>query len=443
MRAVFLAAGEGRRLRPNFNRPKPLVHLLGLSLIERNILSLRECGIKEFVIITGCYAGEIQNYIGNGEKLGVEIKYLHNEDWEPGNGVTAYTFHRDYRQDEKFILMMSDHLFSIDLLKDFIAGAQNIRQDEILLAADRRLEKVYDLDECTKVKAERNNALILGKKLGDFNAVDCGLFIGNGALLDALSKAISQGRYTLTDGVNILAGLRKVKLHFVEGQWIDVDDQASYHYAEKILLRSLVPAKDGFISRILNRRFSLSITRFLAQTRITPNQITFFSFLIAVAAAFCFAAGNPLCGGVLAQLSSIIDGVDGEVARLKFQKSNYGGLFDSVLDRYADFFIVIGMACAWYSATNSTTALLVSAAALAGMPMSMLFKEKYHSLTRKPFLPELHDGVFRYLPANRDGRLFIVMLGGIFNLLPATLIILAVVAHLQTFLRLYKVRKLI
>ena len=145
----------------------------------------------------------------------------------------------------------------------------------------------------------------------------------------------------------------------------------------------------------------------------------------------------------MAQLSSIIDGVDGEVARLKFQKSNYGGLFDSVLDRYADFFIVIGMACAWYSATNSTTALLVSAAALAGMPMSMLFKEKYHSLTGKPFLPELHDGVFRYLPANRDGRLFIVMLGGIFNLLPATLIILAVVAHLQTFLRLYKVRKLI
>ena len=103
MRAVFLAAGEGRRLRPNFNRPKPLVHLLGLSLIERNILSLRECGIKEFVIITGCYAGEIQNYLGNGEKLGVEIKYLHNEDWEPGNGITAYTFHRDYRQDEKFI----------------------------------------------------------------------------------------------------------------------------------------------------------------------------------------------------------------------------------------------------------------------------------------------------------------------------------------------------
>ena len=60
MRAVFLAAGEGMRPRPYFNRPKPLVHLLGLSLIERNILSLRECGIQEFVIITGCSAEEIQ-----------------------------------------------------------------------------------------------------------------------------------------------------------------------------------------------------------------------------------------------------------------------------------------------------------------------------------------------------------------------------------------------
>jgi CDP-L-myo-inositol myo-inositolphosphotransferase len=442
MRAVFLAAGEGKRLRPYFNRPKPLVHLLGLSLIERNILSLRECGIKEFVVITGCYTDEIQDYLGNGEKLGVEIKYLHSEDWELGNGVTAYTFHRDYRQNEKFILMMSDHIFGPDLLKTFIDESGNIKEDELLIAADRRLDKVYDLDECTKIKAKQDYALKLGKQLRDFNAVDCGLFIGTGALLDALSKAISQGRYTFTDGVNILAGSGKARLHFVNDFWIDVDDQDSYQYCEKILLQSLVSAKDGFISRHLNRRFSLRITRLLARTGITPNQVTIISFLTAVAAAFCFALGKNLCGGLLAQLSSIIDGVDGEIARLKFQKSSYGGLFDSILDRYADFVMVIGITYWWYSATNSPVALLVGAAALTGMPMSMLFKEKYHALTGKPFLPERYDGIFRYLPANRDGRLFVIMLGGIFNLLPAALVILAVVAHLQTFIRLYQARRL-
>lgn len=440
MRAVFLAAGEGKRLRPYFDRPKPLVHLLGLSLIERNILSLQECGIKDFVVITGCYAEEIQNYLGNGEKFGVNIKYLYNEDWELGNGVTAYTFRKDYRQDEKFILMMSDHIFGMDLLKAFLAEAQNIKENELLLAADKRLEKVYDLAECTKVKAEQGYAMKLGKKLCDFNAVDCGLFIGNGKLLNALSEAISKGCYALTDAVNILAGSGKVKLHFVNDFWIDVDDQASYHYCEKVLLQSLASAKDGFISRCLNRRCSLKITRFLARTRITPNQITVISFLIAAAAACCFALGKNLCGGLLAQLSSIIDGVDGEIARLKFQKSNYGGILDSILDRYADFLIVLGIAYSWYFTVNSPAVLLAAAAALTGMPMSMLFKEKFHSLAGKPFVPELYDGISRYLPANRDGRLFVIMLGGIFNLLPAALVFIAVVAHIQTFIRLYKAR---
>jgi len=147
MRAVLLAAGEGKRLWPHFQRPKPLVPLLGLPLIERNILSLRECGINDFVIVTGCYADEIRDYLGNGEKLGVRIKYLHNADWKLGNGSSAFTFHREYQQGEKFILMMSDHIFELDLIRSFIAKAKDIKEDELLLAADRRLEEVYDLQE--------------------------------------------------------------------------------------------------------------------------------------------------------------------------------------------------------------------------------------------------------------------------------------------------------
>jgi len=442
MRAVILAAGEGKRLRPHFSRPKPLVRLLGLSLIERNILSLRECGINDFIIITGFYSSEIQEHLGNGSKFGVNITYLHNTDWELGNGVSACTFRKDYRQGEKFILLMSDHVFEPEVLKAFVTEAPNLNEDELLLAADRRLKSVYNLEECTKVKAEQDFAIKLGKDLRDFNSVDCGLFIGTGALLEALSEAISQCRYTLTNAVNILAGRRKVKLHFVNGAWIDVDDLPSYRQAEKILLQSLVPSKDGLVSRVLNRRASLQITKFFARTSITPNQVTFLSFLISMASAVFFAVVHPLCGGLLAQLSSILDGVDGEIARLKFLKSNYGGLFDAVLDRYADFFIVLGMAYAWYSETENPLALLACAAALTGMPMSMLLKEKFHALTGKPFIPESYDGLLRYLPANRDGRLFIIMLGGILNLIPVTLILLATVTHLQALARLYNARKL-
>lgn len=442
MRAVLLAAGEGKRLRPYTNRPKPLVRLLGLSLIERNILSLRECGIKEFVIITGCDASQLQDYLGNGEKYGVAISYLHNSEWRLGNGVSAYTFQQDYCQGEKYILMMADHLFEVDLLKTFIAQADNINQGELLLAADRRLEKVYDLAECTKIKADGNYALKLGKDLPDFNAVDCGLFFDTGALLEALAGSIGRGYYALTDAVNLLAEAGKVKLHYIDGAWIDVDDWPSYKQAEKLLIQSLIPPKDGFISRTINRRFSLKITKYLARTGLVPNHITFLSFVTAVASALCFAGMQPLWGGLLAQLSSIFDGVDGEIARLKFMKTNYGGIFDAILDRYADFFIVTGMSYACYSTTGHPLALLIGVAALTGLPMSMLFKEKYNTLTGKAFIPEINDGVFRYLPANRDGRLFIIMLGGIFNLLLPTLVLLAAITHFQTLLRLYIAREL-
>jgi len=443
MRAVILAAGEGRRLRSHFERPKPLVHILGLSLIERNILTLRECGINDFIVITGCYADEIKDYLGNGENLGVKIEYLHNADWNLGNGLSAYAFHREYRQGEKFILMMSDHVFELDLVESFIAGAKDIKDDEILIAADRRLEKVHDLQECTKIKyQEEEYAVTLGKGLEDFNAVDCGLFIGSGALLEALSRSIADKAYALTDAVNLLAKNRKARLHFVGSGWIDVDDYESYKQCEKLLLKSLVPPKDGIVSRVINRRFSLRITRLLVPTKVTPNQITFLSFLTAAASASLFALGYPLPGGLLAQFTSILDGVDGEIARLKFLRSKFGELFDSILDRYGDFLIAAGMACSWYSSTGHTAALLVGAAVLMGIPMSMLFKEKYRNVFGQPFISEVSDGIMRYFAANRDVRLFVVMLGGIFNILPAALIFLAVITHLQTLYRLYNARKL-
>ena len=368
MRAVLLAAGEGKRLWPHFKRPKPLVRLFGLPLIERNILSLRECGINDFIIVTGCYADEIQEHLGNGAKLGVNIKYLYNPDWKLGNGLSAYTFHKEYQQDEKFILLMSDHIFELDLFKSFIAGAREIKEDELLLAADRRLENVYDLDECTRIKAQENLAVKLGKGLEDFNAVDCGLFIGTGALLEALSKSIAGGAYALTDAVNLMAEHGKVKLHFINNNWVDVDDYDSYKQCEKLLLKSLIPPKDGIISRVINRKVSLRITKLVAPTGITPNQITFLSFLITVASAVSFAMANPLVGGLLAQFASMLDGVDGEIARLKFFKSKFGEMFDSILDRYGDYLIVIGMTFSWYSTTNHNAALLVGAAALTECP---------------------------------------------------------------------------
>ena len=442
MRAAILAAGEGSRLRNHFNGPKPLFPLLGIPLIVRNILSLRQAGIQEFVIITGCYDQELRRALGDGSKWGVSLTYVYNENWQQGNGTSVKAYEQVYRPNEKFILIMADHMFEPEVISTFVAQANLLRDDEVLLAADKNLEAVHDLEESTKIFMENNAVRQLGKKLPNYQAVDCGLFLCTKALLDALSTTIENEKYTLTDGINVLAERGKLKLHYIENSWVDVDDPDSIKPAKQMLLRGLVSKKDGFISRHINRKVSLKITELLASTTITPNHISFISFIICLVSAFCFAFGLPLIGGLLAQIGSILDGTDGEIARLKFQQSKYGELFDSVLDRYADFFIIAGMTYAWLLQTEPITIpLLISIAALTGQPMSMIIKEKYKTLTKQTFISKQNDGIFHYLPVNRDGRLFLIFLGGVFNLIPHTLLILAILTHGQTITRLLLLKR--
>lgn len=442
MRAAILAAGEGSRLRDHFDGPKPLFPLLGIPLIVRNILGLRDAGIHEFLVVTGYRADELRDYLGDGSRWGVSITYVHNPRWQRGNGVSAHAIQQVYQPGEKFLLLMADHLFEPGVFEDFAAAAEHLGEGEVLLAADRKLTDVHDLEESTKISAEGRVAQKLGKALPHFDAVDCGLFLCTGAILEALSDAIARERYGLTDGVNILAQRGRVKLHDIDQGWVAVDDLESLRFGESMLLKSLVSESDGFILKHLNRKLSLQVTRRLASTAVTPNQVSVFSFLLCLLSAFCFGFGLPAAGGIVAQFSSILDGVDGEIARLKYKTSAYGGLFDSILDRYADYFIIAGMSYWWFQQSDQPGLVFtVSMLALSGQPMSMLIKEKYKAMTGKDFIPARIDGPFRYVPANRDERLLLIMLGGIFNAIPAALIVLALLTHWQAVVRLVALRR--
>ncbi len=101
--------------------------------------------------------------------------------------------------------------------------------------------------------------------------------------------------------------------------------------AEKRLLKELVKAQDGLLTRLISRKISLAVTRRLARTPITPNAMTVFCTLLGLAAAWCFGsstASAQFMGGLLFLLHSILDGCDGELARLKFRESRLGGTLD-------------------------------------------------------------------------------------------------------------------
>ena len=187
---------------------------------------------------------------------------------------------------------------------------------------------------------------------------------------------------------------------------------------------------DGYISKYINRKASEPMARLLAKTRLTPNQTTWGAFGIALLSFISFIFGQNIIGGLLAQLSSIADGVDGSLARLKGMSSAFGGFLDSVLDRYADILIVLGLTLWSLSHETYPGIWLVGFLAIAGTICV--------SYTRARIDPEhrhMFDNGLKSL-ASRDIRLFLIMLGGITGQAYFCLIALAVLTNLVVFYRL-------
>lgn len=100
---------------------------------------------------------------------------------------------------------------------------------------------------------------------------------------------------------------------------------------------------DGLVSRHFNRRLSRPAARALQATPATPNAVTLFTLFLAAATAAMLSMGWNIAGGIGIQAVSVVDGVDGELARLKNMSTKLGHVLDAVADRYADALILGGM----------------------------------------------------------------------------------------------------
>ena len=143
--------------------------------------------------------------------------------------------------------------------------------------------------------------------------------------------------------------------------------------AEDWLLRSLIKDTEGFMSRHVERRISLAITRQLVATRITPNEMTLVSLTIGLLGAPFFLSAEPLLqlvGSLLFLTHSILDGCDGELARLKFQESPTGARLDFWGDNLVHVAVFGCMAVGWTLAAASLWPLCLGALAITGTAAS-------------------------------------------------------------------------
>ncbi|TRZ99684.1 MAG: hypothetical protein D4R81_09090 [Nitrospiraceae bacterium] len=146
--------------------------------------------------------------------------------------------------------------------------------------------------------------------------------------------------------------------------------------AENWLLRGLIKETEGFMSRHVERRISLAISRRLASSSITPNAMTLFSVGVGLLGAPFFLSSAPayqLTGALLFLFHSILDGCDGELARLKFQESRWGGLLDFWGDNVVHVAVFMCMGIGWSLAVHAGWPLILGGAAVAGTLLSAGF----------------------------------------------------------------------
>ncbi len=423
--AVILAAGQGARL--GVKMSKPLVPVLGQSLLERSVRTCATVGVRRFFVVLGYEEEQVRTYIDPlAARLDINITCVSAENWLLGNGASARAAASQVGN-QAFFLLMVDHLLDPEILNNLLADPP--ASGEVCLAVDRHGPGVFDLHDATKVRCVNGRVEGIGKDLDEWDGIDTGVFLCTPAIFSGLEKAYDAGRHFLSQAIAELASRGLVRPVDVTGyRWLDVDTPEALAEAERRLLSSLDKGdEDGFISQWLNRPLSIRLSTYLVRTDVTPNQITVFSFSILLAASGLLALGSYAAGvlaGVLIQAASVIDGCDGEVARLKAMATPRGAWLDTMLDRYADFAITIAIVTAYARHSPGPLPWIAGMVAVAGFILVSYVTKEFTLRHVGAYQNGILDRV-----KHRDFRLFVLSVGAVTGFAFEAVVLAGVLSH--------------
>jgi choline kinase len=226
---IILAAGKNSRL--DTGKPKSLLEISGITLLERHIRNFRHAGVDHFCVVTGHNPAPIRDIIPTiAASYGVSIDLVHNEryDLENGYSLNATQAWVEKKQVDAFFLTMGDHAFQ----QEFVTGFKDQvtlsdHKEKLFLAVDTPGEwnSHIDLEDVTKVLVDDLFIQKIGKRLTEYNRFDTGLFFLKKEIYPVLDVCFAQSRYTLSDMVSELIQERQAKVVELMGYlWNDVDN---------------------------------------------------------------------------------------------------------------------------------------------------------------------------------------------------------------------------
>jgi phosphatidylglycerophosphate synthase len=263
----------------------PEARFAGLSLLLRGVLTQQRHGVARILVVVGPRDAELAHAVAADRRVLAQVTVVVQED-----GVELLA------------------LLRREIRGAFLLGRYEIVSHDAVIAG--LLER-----------AAQHSAVVV-RKNGEASAP----LVARSELLERLTG----------DDVAALSNERGVCSWDIGPRWhADVGVNAERRVALRQLFEACRKPVDGLVSRHLNRHVSLMVSRLLVDTPITPNMMTVVTFLVAVAAAAFAVQGGylpTLIAAALMQLNSILDGCDGELARVRFQGSRLGQWLDTVGD---------------------------------------------------------------------------------------------------------------
>jgi CDP-diacylglycerol--glycerol-3-phosphate 3-phosphatidyltransferase len=174
------------------------------------------------------------------------------------------------------------------------------------------------------------------------------------------------------------------------------------------------------------------VARLLLRARVRPNQLTVLGLGVSVAAAHAFFQGRLRTGALLLAVAGLFDFFDGSLARLAGTESAFGAFLDSVVDRYSDLLVLLGMVL-YYERGDDPVGVFFTLITMVGTIMVSYTKARAQSIG----LP-CEIGLME-----RPERMIVLIGGGLFNLLTPSLIALAVLTNVTAVQRILYVRRVI
>lgn len=230
---------------------KALAKIAGLPLIIRNLRTLHAAGVEEAVVVTGYMAESVRKAL-DSYHLEINVTVVHNENWHLGNAHSVIAA-SGWIEDQA-ILVPSDHLYPPSLVRRIISSPAPA--DSLVLAVDRRVDEVFDEDECLKVKLNGDLVIDMGRDVREADGVCPGIIRISAHLVETLRRLLQDVEISLLDSMRAMARRGRVRTLAVgNARWISISSPQARRYAELLLQLhgdTLETAYDGEHAVLLN-----------------------------------------------------------------------------------------------------------------------------------------------------------------------------------------------